>query len=80
MRIFNKREEITEIYTLKNLMTSILHWVLLQRLNEKGWSQLNIKKVRKSVKGQFIVIILKLFTDHNKNYFYSFCKFIEVQT
>jgi len=25
-------------------MTSILHLVLLQRLNEKGWSQLNIKK------------------------------------
>jgi len=32
-------------------MTSVLHLVLLQRLNEKGWSQLKIKeKVRKNLR------------------------------
>lgn len=31
-----EREEITVFYALRNLMTSILHLVLLQSLNEKG--------------------------------------------
>jgi broad-specificity NMP kinase len=50
-------------------MTSVLHLVLLQTLNEKGWSQLKIKEKVQSSK----VIILKLFKDHNKNDIYSLC-------
>jgi hypothetical protein len=56
-------------------MISVLHRVLLERLNEKGKSELDMEKklIRKPhVKGQFIMNILTFFTHHNKHDFYFY--------
>jgi hypothetical protein len=52
-------------------MTSVLHLVLLQRLNEKCWSQLNIKEKEKNLR--------PVYCDHNKN-IYSLCICIDLKT